>query len=113
MLGISCAGPAGVQNLYLSYRHNVDEIKSVSKKNATVMMEIEVNGKIIDLGIYVDSENKGIKYELTCDEVIEPLDALVCLGLISQAICEENGFTTPELEKQDGAVTVVEKSELH
>lgn len=58
---------------------------------------IEISDNPIEIDIRVDPKFKAIKYELTSDGEIDPLDAAYCLWLIITNVCDKFGITPQEL----------------
>lgn len=58
---------------------------------------VELSEKPIEIDIHVDPKFKAIRYELTSDGEIDPLDAAYCLWLIITNVCEKFGITPQEL----------------
>jgi hypothetical protein len=71
------------------------------KREPDSMMELDIDGKKIDLSVYLGKEAsegfKEIRYELTSEKAIEPLDAAYCLSLLLKSMCIEAGTTIEAL----------------
>jgi hypothetical protein len=59
----------------------------------------EIDNNPIDVEIRVDKSFKAIKYELTSNTEINPLDAAYCLWLIISNVCEEMDISVSEFLK--------------
>lgn len=59
-------------------------------------MTLEVSDSKIDVEVRVDKTFKAVKYELTSQNEITPLDACYCLWLIVKNICDEQGVSVFE-----------------
>lgn len=59
-------------------------------------MILEIDGAKIEVEVRVDKTFKAIKYELTSDSEIDPLDASFCLWLLVKNVCEEAGLSVHE-----------------
>ena len=70
-----------------------------AKREANHKMIIEIENKIIELDVFADDTWKGIRYELTSETVIEPMDAAFSLWQVVKAICEKQGFDPDVLIK--------------
>lgn len=63
----------------------------MSKREPEGSMVIEIEGQKIDVGIYLDTDCKGVKYELTSEKEIDPVQTAFVLMLIAKGICNEAG----------------------
>ena len=79
--------------------HRIFELETALSKDGIanksvggVKMIFEVDGLKIEMDIRVDSTLKAIKYELTSENPINPLDAAICLWQIIQNSCNEIGI---------------------
>lgn len=59
-------------------------------------MTIDIEGKLLDVDIFLDSEFKAIRYEITSINEINPLESAFCLWVIVKGICDEAGIN-PEM----------------
>lgn len=59
------------------------------KRAADFSMIVELEGKAVSVDIYVDPEYKALKYEITCQDEIEPLESAFILMAIARCVCEE------------------------
>ena len=80
-------------------------------------MVVDFDGKQIDVDIYVDPAFKSVRYELTCNEEINPTEAAGILLKIVEHICLEAGidpdsFVMDEVMDEDGSISPVKKK-LH
>lgn len=55
------------------------------------VMVLDIDGKEIDVGIYLDSDFRSLRYELTSLVEIEPMEAAFVLLGIVKSICEDSG----------------------
>jgi hypothetical protein len=70
----------------------------VDKKEADSKMTVMVDeNKQIDVEIYLDDNFKGIRYELTSQKEIDPLESAFILMIIAKGICAEAGVTLEEV----------------
>lgn len=60
-------------------------------------MELNIEGKLIDLCVTVGPDFKGIRYELTSESEIEPLDAAFSLWLLVKSLCRDQGISPEKL----------------
>jgi len=67
------------------------------KREPDERMILEVEGKEIDVDVYLDGEMKGIRYELTSKKSIEPMDAAFCLLLIVKNYCTQSNIDIESL----------------
>lgn len=61
-------------------------------------MTVELDGKMIEVDIFLDPEYKALRYELTCEkDQIDPLEAACILTAIAKSICAQFGVTPESL----------------
>jgi hypothetical protein len=79
------------------------------KKQPDSSMIMDVDGKQIDVDIYLDNEFKAIRYEITSLKAIEPLESAFVLWVIVKGICDEAGINPDILMSQ---FTTIGESEV-
>ena len=70
---------------------------SHSKREPESSMILEVEGKEIEIDVYLDPGMLGIRFELTAKAEIEPMDAAFCLLLIIRNYCDAAGTSIDSL----------------
>lgn len=75
-------------------------------------MVIEIEGKQIDVDIYLDQDCKGVKYELTSSQSIDPVETAFVLMLIAKGICKDANVD-PDVIMQEFLGFPDETSDLH
>jgi hypothetical protein len=64
--------------------------------DADSSMTIDIEGKILDVDIFLGKDFKTIRYEIKSINEINPLESAFCLWIIVKGICDEAGVS-PEL----------------
>lgn len=74
------------------------------KKEPDAIMELSIEDRKIDIFVYIGDDYRGLRYELTSENPIDPLDAGFSLLLIVKSIAKEQGLTLEELMKNYASV---------
>lgn len=61
----------------------------MSKREPDCSMTVELEGKSVEVEIYIDPEYKALRYEITSKDEIEPLESAFILMAIARCVCEE------------------------
>ena len=69
------------------------------KKESDAKMVFDIDGKRIDLDVFLGIDYRSIRYVLSCKEAMEPIDTAFCLWLIIKSICDDAGISPETLLK--------------
>lgn len=73
------------------------------KRKPDSVMNINIDGKTIDLAIFLGEGFKSFRYELTAEQALEPLDTAFCLWLLVKSMCIDAGIEPDVLIKTYGS----------
>ncbi|MFN9972344.1 MAG: hypothetical protein ACK58T_20885 [Phycisphaerae bacterium] len=84
----------------------------MSKRKADGSMIVEIEGKAIDVDIFLDQDLKSLRYELTSLSEIDPIESAFVLMLIAKGICNEAGVD-PDVVMNDFLEGMANDSGMH
>lgn len=83
------------------------------KDEGSAKVIVEIDESKVEVEVRVNSNFKSIRYELTSEAEINPLDACYCLWIIINNACKEIGIDFDEFVKNYAAIAQPDDGEMH